>query len=164
MSDEEERAYISESLERFQRATKRDPSGWLGPERYESERTPQLLDAAGIDYVCDWSNDEQPYLMNTPRRLVSLPSAYALDDAVMLVSRGFPVESYLETVRQEFARLAIDGAVSARSLVLVVRPWLVGHAYRIGEFERVLGTIVDDPRCWPASTGQIVQAFRLVNG
>ena len=60
MSAEDEREYIHSSIEALTRATGSAPAGWLGPEYGESARTPQLLAEAGIRYVCDWANDEQP--------------------------------------------------------------------------------------------------------
>ena len=64
MSEPQEQAYIQQSIATLQRATGTAPAGWLGPEYGESARTPQLLAQAGIRYVCDWVNDEQPYAMH----------------------------------------------------------------------------------------------------
>ena len=45
------------------------------------DRTVRLLAEAGIRYVCDWPNDEQPYRMKVPvGQMVSLPVAVELDD------------------------------------------------------------------------------------
>src|SRR5262249_37245385 len=81
MSEDEEREYISTSLDALRRATGRAPIGWLGPESGESTRTPRLLAELGIQYVCDWVNDEQPYALNVPRgELYALPIALPVDD------------------------------------------------------------------------------------
>ena len=66
MSEGEERDYISQSVSALTRATGNAPAGWLGPEYGESARTPQLLSEAGLRYVCDWVNDEQPYPLHSP--------------------------------------------------------------------------------------------------
>jgi allantoinase len=65
MSESAERDYIKSTIEVLMRAAGHVPGGWLGPEYGESTRTPQLLAQAGIRYVCDWANDEQPYRMKT---------------------------------------------------------------------------------------------------
>ena len=67
MSEEEERDYIQGSVQRLTRATGEAPAGWLRPESGESTRTPGLLAEAGMRYVCDWVNDEQPYPLKVPR-------------------------------------------------------------------------------------------------
>jgi len=62
MTAAQERAYIKESIDAIAEATGKKPQGWFSPEYGESTRTPQLLAEAGIRYVCDWPNDEQPYI------------------------------------------------------------------------------------------------------
>jgi allantoinase len=42
--------------------------GWLSPARSESHDTLDLLASAGIDYVCDWVNDDMPYPMRASPR------------------------------------------------------------------------------------------------
>ena len=74
MTEADERAYIASALDTLQRVGGARPIGWHGPEYGESERTPALLAELGINYVLDWPNDEQPFLMRTPSgTLVSLP-------------------------------------------------------------------------------------------
>ena len=72
MTEADERAYIASALDTLQRISGTRPVGWHGPEYGESERTPALLAEFGLDYVLDWPNDEQPFLMRTlpaPARL-----------------------------------------------------------------------------------------------
>ena len=79
---------FQQALDTLQRATGTAPVGWLGPEYGESARTPQLLAQAGIRYVCDWVNDEQPYAMKTSQgELYALPIMLELDDIHALWER-----------------------------------------------------------------------------
>src|SRR5688500_11001030 len=39
--------------------------GWLSPGKSESKATLDLLAAEGIDYICDWVNDDLPYQVKT---------------------------------------------------------------------------------------------------
>src|SRR5262249_12135394 len=94
MTEAQERSYIRESLARIGSATGRKISGWLGPAQSESTVTPRLLDEAGLDYVLDWPNDEQPFAMHTPRRLISLPTLFALDDAYFMLARAGTSDDY----------------------------------------------------------------------
>jgi allantoinase len=38
--------------------------GWLGPGLSETWHTLDLLRESGVEYVCDWVNDDLPYRMN----------------------------------------------------------------------------------------------------
>src|SRR5918996_6224259 len=96
MSEQEERDYIQESPKPLTRAGSA-PVGWLGPEYGESDRTPQLLAQAGIRYVCDWANDEQPYPMKAAEgELLALPIMLELDDTAALANRRVTVDRYGE--------------------------------------------------------------------
>ena len=39
------------------------PKGWLGSGLQETWNTLDFLAAEGVEYVCDWTNDDQPYVM-----------------------------------------------------------------------------------------------------
>jgi hypothetical protein len=54
---------------------------------------PQLLSQAGIRYVCDWANDEQPYPLESPHgELFALPVMVVLDDVAALWDRRVIVD------------------------------------------------------------------------
>jgi peptidoglycan/xylan/chitin deacetylase (PgdA/CDA1 family) len=162
MSEADERAYLTESRDRIEAATGQKVKGWYGPEQSESERTPLLLDELGFDYVCDWPNDDQPYLMSTPNSLVSVPTNFMLDDGFSVWFRQFPPQNYTDLVGRALTTLARDGETSARQLVLVVRPWLTGQPYRIGAFEHTLANLTGSGKVWAATTGEIASTFRKV--
>ena len=66
MTPDQERDYIRRSLDAVEKATGSRPRGWMGEEFGESAETAAILADEGLDYVCDWPNDDQPYPMNTP--------------------------------------------------------------------------------------------------
>jgi hypothetical protein len=135
--------------------------GWFGPEYGESRRTPSLLAEAGVRYVCDWLNDEQPYRMTTPSgELYSLPVSYPLEDVNALHDRRITVGEWLRTGREAFDRLALDGARTGRVLTLVLHPWLTGQAFRADVVTEMLRHITTSGNAWPATGGQIVDAYR----
>ena len=161
MSEQQERQYIRESVEAVTRATGSAPVGWLGPEYGESSRTPQLLARQGVRYVCDWTNDEQPYSMNTPDGdLYTLPIMLELDDVHALWERRVAVDRYAELVKESFDALYRDGADSGRLLVLNLHPWLIGQPFRIGFLDDALGTIMRRQGVWASTGSQIVDWYR----
>jgi len=76
LSADEEAAYIGQSLDSLEQSLGERPTGWAGQDCGESERTPALLAAAGVDHVIDWPNDDQPYWMHTEPPLVSIPKCW----------------------------------------------------------------------------------------
>ncbi len=161
MSEQEERQYIRASVEALTRATGSAPAGWLGPEYGESSRTPRLLAEAGIRYVCDWANDEQPYLMKTPGGgLVALPVMLELDDINALWDRRIPAERYAELLKESFETMYDDGENGGRLMVLNLHPWLIGQPFRIGSLNEALGDITGHQGVWTGTGSEVVDWYR----
>jgi peptidoglycan/xylan/chitin deacetylase (PgdA/CDA1 family) len=161
MSEQEEWDYIQRSVESLNRHTGSAPLGWLGPEYGESSRTPHLLAEAGIQYVCDWVNDEQPYLMNTARgELYALPIMLELDDVNALWDRHVAIDRYCELLKESFDTLFCDGVQNGRVLALNLHPWLIGQPFRIGFLEDALSYMMSHGGVWAATGSTIINWYR----
>lgn len=140
MSEDEERAYIDESLDAVAGVTGKRPEGWFGIEYNESERTPALLAEAGVRYVCDWVNDEQPYPMHVPNgELWSVPLLLNADDAHTMGTRRVPIDRYCRLLVESAEVMAEEGG---RHLFIALRPWLSGQPFRARELDEALATIM----------------------
>ena len=155
----QERDYIAQTLERLH-ACGITPSGWFGPEYGESTRTPQLLGEAGLGYVCDWANDEQPYAMTTPGDLVAMPLWADFDDQTVLINRMCNLDMFEDHLRKALTQLQRDGTQTARLLHFCVRPWVTGAPLRIAMFERVLDHLLSLGPVWTPTAGEVVAAWR----
>jgi len=165
MSEAEERATIARSLDALAALTGTAPAGWFGPEAAESARTPALLAEAGVRYLCDWPNDEQPYPMTVPTgTLTSLPMFLETDDEFALWTRRMSLEHWARSVVDAATRLHDDGADTGRLLVLTLRPWLVGQPFRIGALDRALDAVMALPAVWAATGSQITDWYRAQPG
>jgi allantoinase len=160
MSEDEERQYIRTSMQDLHQATGITPLGWLGPEYGESARTPQLLAQAGVRYVCDWTNDEQPYAMNTPEGdLVALPVMLPLDDVNALWDRRLTIARYTQMLTESFDTIYQEGAENGRLMVLNVRPWLMGQPFRVRYLKPALAYITGHRGVWTATGSEIVEWY-----
>ena len=159
MSVAAERDYIAETLERLETCGIR-PTGWFSPEYAESTVTPQLIAEAGLGYLCDWANDEQPYRMSTPGDLVALPLWADFDDQTVLINRMCNLDMFEDHFIKALDQLAIDGRHSARVLHYCVRPWIMGSPFRIDTFERVLDHALSRDGVWLPTAGEVVAAWR----
>jgi peptidoglycan/xylan/chitin deacetylase (PgdA/CDA1 family) len=163
MSEAEERAAIASSIEAVERATGRRPTGWLGQDYGESERTPQLLAEAGLDYVMDWPNDDQPYRMTVGKPFVSIPNHAEWDDVQLLWLRRVGMQTYAKVLGEAFDALHEEGAQSGRLFGLSLHPWLIGMAHRIGYLDQALRHIAGHRDVWQATSGEIA-AWYLEHG
>lgn len=159
MDEDRERRYIAETIDALTAATGTAPAGWHGPEYGESVQTPQLLAEAGIRYVCDWVNDDQPYRMKTGGApLYSLPILLELDDVFALRDRCFRVDEYAQQIMAAFDTLYREAAETGKTLILNLHPWLMGQPFRIGLLEEVLWHIAR-PGVWKARGSEIIDSY-----
>ncbi len=160
LGEADERDYIRMSLAALSQAAGTPPRGWHGPEYGESHRTVRLLAENGLDYVLDWPNDEQPYMMRAGgRRLVALPMSVDLDDVVAHWQRKLSMPRWRKAVIDAVDRLRADGETTARHLILNVHPWLMGQAFRSTYFAEVLDHVLDCKDVWIATAGEIASAY-----
>src|SRR5262245_39658227 len=110
---DDEAAVVAETLDRIEAFGGKRPRGWLGPGLAETMDTPDVLSAAGIEYVFDWVVDDVPlWLIATPRPMVALPYAMELNDSVLYAAQWHPADEF---ERRVAATLAVAEAESERS-------------------------------------------------
>jgi allantoinase len=161
MTTDVERAYIRDSIEAVAKATGKRPVGWLGPGFQESMNTPSLLAAEGIRYVCDWSNDEQPYHMKVPQgELFSLGVDLDLDDDYIHFTGRRLIGEFKQIIQDTFDGLYSDGAKSGRTMVLNIHPWIFGQPWRSKYLDAALAHMNKSPAVWKASGQEIVDWYK----
>jgi peptidoglycan/xylan/chitin deacetylase (PgdA/CDA1 family) len=162
MTAQQERDYIAETLSRL-RACGVPTRGWFGADYSESTLTPQLLGEYGVEYLCDWANDEQPYRMTTPGDLVAAPLWADFDDQTVLINRMCNLDMFEDHYLKALDQLARDSARSARLLHHAVRPWVMGAPLRIASFERMLDHACALPQVWMPRLGEVIDAWRAAD-
>ena len=150
MTEAEQCTYIADAIAAVTRATGKAPKGWLGQDQGEAVSTPALLAEAGIDYLVDWSNDDQVYMMRPG--LVSIPHQIDWDDIVLFWQRRVETWRYPALVEEAARTLAAEGA---RNFGLSIHPWLFGMAHRIRYLDEALARIRSIDGLFQATTGEI---------
>jgi allantoinase len=155
-----ERELILRSIDTLEKVAGTRPRGWHSLARSQSFNTPRLLVEAGIDYMCDWVNDELPYrFATTAGDLVNLPLNHELSDRQILVNQQHGVDSYVEQMTDAYDLLEGESArFGGRMLPLNITPYIMGLPYRIGAFERLLAELAARPGTWFARGDAIVDA------
>lgn len=161
MNPEQEREVIHGSLEKLERFSGQRPRGWLGSGLAETWNTLDILAQAGVEYVSDWVNDDQPYYMNTqPHRLVYMPYSYEINDSPQLYYRDRSIEEFEQMIRHQFDVLYEEGAQSGRVMAICLHPYLIGVPHRIGGLDRVLRYITGHSGVWCATGSEIMDAWK----
>ncbi|MFN3945148.1 MAG: polysaccharide deacetylase family protein [Allosphingosinicella sp.] len=161
LEEDAERALIARSLDMLERASGRRPRGWLSIARSQSWNTPRLLAEAGLDYMCDWPNDELPYRMTTAAGpIVNLSLNHELSDRQVITVQQQSADSYAEQVMDAFRLLDAEAsAYGGRMLPLHLTPYIIALPYRIAAFERLLGRLAEGG-AWFARGDEILDAWQ----
>ena len=123
--------------------------------------TPNLLAAEGINYVCDWSNDEQPYKMKVPQgELYSVGVDYDMDDIFIHWTGRRLIDEYRQIMVDNFDGLYRDGARSGRLMVVSIHPWVTGWPWRSKYLDRAMGHIAKHSNVWKASASEVVDWYK----
>jgi allantoinase len=136
---EDQGQLIEQSLETLKAFTGKRPVGWLGPGLTQTYDTPDLLAAAGVQYIGDWVYDDEPTEIQTKHGpLVTLPYTVELNDIPMMVIQHHTAEEFLKRATDQFDRLYMEGAERAKILSIAIHPYISGVPHRIHYLEAFL--------------------------
>lgn len=162
LAPDAEAELVRRSLGRLRELSGQRVRGWVSPGRLETAATPELIAAEGIEYFCDWVNDDMPYRFRTANGpLWAMPLSAELEDRFILMDNLHSAESYMQQVMDACDLLLAEARASGggRILALSVHPWMLGQPHRIGYLEKALAYIMAQPGVWSASAGEIADAF-----
>ncbi len=156
---EDDAKLIHDALARIEQTTGRKPRGWLGSGIQETWHTLDYLADEGLDYVCDWINDDQPYFIDAGgRKMVSLPYSAEINDLPQFRS-GKSSDEFELMMRRQFDRLYMEGADSGRVMAICLHPFVIGVSHRIWALESALDYIKGHDDVWFATGEEIVDAW-----
>jgi allantoinase len=158
MTVEEERAYLTGVIETIEKATGKRPRGWLGPGLTETFHTARLLTELGLDYVLDWTNDDQPYRLNVPGML-SVPYSVELNDLGLFTFSGLTGPDFVQIVKDQLDQLYADSAESGRVMALALHPFVIGQPFRLKYLDEALGYVAGHPGVWLTTSDEIAEHY-----
>lgn len=165
LAEEEEHELVHTALGRITAATGKRPKGWLGPGLCESHHTPDILRAAGVEYLCDWVADDLPFpLAAGDGELMCLPYSIELNDTELILRQHLTGEQYRQRLIDQFEQLCHDADVHAvgRVMAIPLHPFISGQAHRIRYLRDALTHIASSDGSWMASGTHILEQYRAL--
>ncbi|WNC72226.1 polysaccharide deacetylase family protein [Thalassotalea psychrophila] len=158
---DEEAKLVSESVNRLRELSGQPIRGWLSPAKNQSDNTPELLKQNGIEFHCDWVNDDMPYVFKTDNGdMWSMPLSTELSDQFVLMNNLHSEQSYAEQIIDATQMLADEANTQGgRILALQIHPWLLGQPHRIAKLEQVLEYFASRDDVWFAHASEILDCF-----
>ncbi|MFK8054120.1 MAG: polysaccharide deacetylase family protein [Woeseiaceae bacterium] len=158
----DEAEIIARSLEVLRKATGQPVTGWISPGKSQSANTPKLLVNNGVEYMCDWINDELPFPFKTAAgEITAMPLSTELEDRFIMMNNLHSESEYADQIVDAFDYLYTEaGEQGGRMLALNIHPWMLGQPHRIGKLEAVLKHITSHDGVWSASPTAILEAWQ----
>jgi peptidoglycan/xylan/chitin deacetylase (PgdA/CDA1 family) len=157
----EEAQIIKRTFATIARATGARPKGWLSSGLAQTWDTLDLLAAEGADYVCDWCNDDQPYIMNLEggRRLISVPYSQHTNDKPAYERLLLRPDEFRQMICRTFDVLYREGKQSGRVMAIALHPYLSGVPHRIDALDAAFEYICKHDGVWRTTGAEIAQHF-----
>ncbi len=161
LDEPEERHIISETVRIISSGAGKAPRGWLGSGLAETIRTPDILKEHGIDYVADWVNDDQPYVMKTAHgELHTIPYSSEINDKPAYEDKRVTPQEFGRMIRDQFDTLYREGQHSGRVMAICLHPYLSGVPHRIRCLDEALSYITSHEHVWRATGSEIIDAYK----
>jgi len=156
MDEEQEKAIIQDAINTVREATGQTIAGWLAPALTHTERTFDLLAAAGIRYTCDLFQDDQPQPIRVREgRLISMPYSLEVNDVICYNSYLMSPRHYGDILKRQFDQLYLEGEDSGTVMCIPLHAYLVGHPHRIAAFADALRHITCHQDVWVTTAAEI---------
>lgn len=158
---DQERGIIYRTVTAIETATGQRPVGWLGSGLQETWNTVEHLADEGVRYVCDWTNDDQPYWMSLSggRSILSVPYSQELNDKPAFERRHLTASEFQEMICRQFDVLWEEGAESGRVMAIALHPYIIGVPHRITALKNALDYICGHDGVWRATGREIAKAY-----
>jgi peptidoglycan/xylan/chitin deacetylase (PgdA/CDA1 family) len=144
-----ERAVIDATLETYERVVGRKARGWLSSSLRGTPHTPDLLAERGLLFFCDYMNDEQPYLIETPSGpLVNVPYSIEINDFTFFHRRAMSTWDAARMLKDQFDQLYEEGASSGMLMNIGIHPHVSGHPHRMACYREFLAHATSRDDVW----------------
>jgi peptidoglycan/xylan/chitin deacetylase (PgdA/CDA1 family) len=154
-SEAEEAALVRAATEALARAGGAPPRGWFSPPGAAGEAMPDLLQEAGYAYLLDAGSDDQPIWLRTRAgRILAVPRASALDDAI---GRGrLGADAFADRIVDDLDERLRQAEGGPLVMGIALHPAIAGQPHRLKHLRRALRHILaQKDRLWLATAGAI---------
>ena len=167
LDEADERETIAETLRTIEAAWGKRPRGWLSPALSEFVATLDILAEQKVDYVADWTNDDQPYPVTVKSgKLYAIPYSLETNDYPAFLNMYQSAETFGQILKDQFDVLYEDGAQTGRVMAICLHPFLIGHPYRAKYLDDALRHIASRREVWLTTGAEIIDRYaeRMIAG
>lgn len=123
----DEESVIKKSLSLLRELSGQQVRSWFGPGGGETENTPELLKANGIEFLHDWLIDELPCWMRTKLGpIVAMPYTFELNDVPIWTVQNNACDEMYKRVKATLEIFETEKQSNTKIMTLALHPHIVG--------------------------------------
>ena len=157
----DEQTLIEEATQVVMTHEGKHPGGWLSPWISETNRTPDLLKAAGYKYFLDWACDDQPTWFRTESGpLLSMPYPQEINDSSTVIGRYMDAKAFSDMIIDQFDEMLLQSTNQSLVMGVALHSHISGQPFRLKHLRRALAHIADTSHGhWITRAGAIADHF-----
>ena len=157
---DEERRLIGDALEVYRKVTGRDARGWLSSSLRSTLATTEILAENGLIYYCDLMNDDQPYMIDTPKgQIVSVPYSIEINDFTLFMRRNLSTDGAVSVMKEQLDVLYAEAAETGLMMNVGLHPHICGVPHRIRALREFLAYAKSLPGVWWPTREEIARWY-----
>lgn len=161
LAEAKEREILEATLGAMQKALGRQTKGWLSPFLTHTDNTPRLLEEYGVEYLCDYTCDDHPFMFKTPKNnLISVPYTVEINDIPAFLNLGVSSEAFGDMIIDQFDVLYEEGATNARCMPICLHTFLVGQPNKFKHLRRAFEYITSHKDVWLTTGDEVNDWYR----
>lgn len=157
-----EREVVLRTLDAYQRHVGRPAKGWLSSSLRSNPQTTDILAEAGLEFICDLMNDDQPYMVTTTsgRPFMAIPYSNEINDFTLLTRRNYTTDQFRDILIEELDVLYAEGATNGRIMNVGLHPHVSGRAHRVRALREFIAYAKTLPGVWWPKREEIAACYR----
>jgi peptidoglycan/xylan/chitin deacetylase (PgdA/CDA1 family) len=154
LTREQERDNIRKTIDAIVKVTGERPKGWSSPGVRPTDNTVELLAEAGLEFHCDFHDDEMPYPIWVGDKLsIEFPHQYTINDH-RLQEEGTR-QDFFEKFTDEFDYRYRIGDANPTMMNVITHAYLISRIPFIDTFEKIISYAKSHKDVWFARRGDV---------
>jgi len=154
LTREQERENILKTIDAIVKVTGERPKGWSSPGVRPTDNTVELLAETGLEFHCDFHDDEMPYpIWVGDKLIIEFPHQYTINDHRM--QEEGTRQEFFEKFTDEFDYRYRIGDKNPTMMNVITHAYLISRIPFIDTFEKIIGYAKNHKDVWFARRGDV---------
>jgi len=159
LTREQERENILKTVDAIVKVTGERPKGWSSPGVRPTDNTVKLLAEAGLEFHCDFHDDEMPYpIWVGDKLIIEFPHQYTINDHRM--QEEGTRQEFFEKFTDEFDYRYRIGDKNPTMMNVITHAYLISRIPFIDTFEKMISYAKSHKDVWFARRGDVAEWVR----